>query len=136
MTTTFACFCTHLNICPYLLVKHRSLMYDKHPPLARPAIINTLHAQTETPDTPASLQLTATRCSLAHTQIHTTHSILGMNLFGCKFCFKQQHDDVIQCDRKNFDSLLWALVTVFQVCLSSSFIPYMRGEIEMECRLR
>jgi voltage-dependent calcium channel T type alpha-1G len=48
-------------------------------------------------------------------------SILGMNLFGCKFC--ENHDDNKKClsdqdkdkDRKNFDSLLWALVTVFQV---------------------
>jgi voltage-dependent calcium channel T type alpha-1G len=44
-----------------------------------------------------------------------------MNLFGCKFC--ENHDDNKKClsdqdkdkDRKNFDSLLWALVTVFQV---------------------
>ncbi|XP_022256274.1 voltage-dependent T-type calcium channel subunit alpha-1G-like [Limulus polyphemus] len=41
-------------------------------------------------------------------------SILGMNLFGCKFCEKDE-DGVMQCDRKNFDSLLWALVTVFQI---------------------
>uniref|UniRef100_T1JBM2 Voltage-dependent T-type calcium channel subunit alpha n=1 Tax=Strigamia maritima TaxID=126957 RepID=T1JBM2_STRMM len=40
-------------------------------------------------------------------------SILGMNLFGCKFCVKI--DDVLTCDRKNFDSLLWAIVTVFQI---------------------
>lgn len=40
-------------------------------------------------------------------------SILGMNLFGCKFCEKV--GDEMNCDRKNFDSLLWALVTVFQV---------------------
>ena len=38
-------------------------------------------------------------------------SILGMNLFGCKFCEKMI-DNSTQCDRKNFDSLLWALVTV------------------------
>ena len=38
-------------------------------------------------------------------------SILGMNLFGCKFC----DPDSGVCDRKNFDSLLWATVTVFQV---------------------
>ena len=42
-----------------------------------------------------------------------TYSILGMNLFGCKFCEKV--GDEVVCDRKNFDSLLWALVTVFQV---------------------
>ena len=38
-------------------------------------------------------------------------SILGMNLFGCKFC----DPDTGTCQRKNFDSLLWATVTVFQV---------------------
>lgn len=41
-------------------------------------------------------------------------SILGMNLFGCKFCNKAD-DGSVSCDRKNFDSLLWAIVTVFQV---------------------
>ena len=41
-------------------------------------------------------------------------SILGMNLFGCKFCDPETRI----CDRKNFDSLLWATVTVFQVFLS------------------
>lgn len=43
-------------------------------------------------------------------------SILGMNLFGCKFCEKSE-DSNSDCDRKNFDSLLWAIVTVFQVLL-------------------
>ena len=38
-------------------------------------------------------------------------SILGMNLFGCRFCDPSTGN----CERKNFDSLLWALVTVFQV---------------------
>lgn len=41
-------------------------------------------------------------------------SILGMHLFGCKFC-----DPALigtkACGRKNFDSLLWAIITVFQV---------------------
>ncbi|KAG8196966.1 hypothetical protein JTE90_009024 [Oedothorax gibbosus] len=41
-------------------------------------------------------------------------SILGMNLFGCRFC-KKVADGATQCDRKNFDSLLWAIVTVFQI---------------------
>ncbi|XP_037293759.1 voltage-dependent T-type calcium channel subunit alpha-1G isoform X2 [Manduca sexta] len=41
-------------------------------------------------------------------------SILGMNLFGCKFCKKDEHGEQV-CDRKNFDTLLWAFVTVFQV---------------------
>lgn len=40
-------------------------------------------------------------------------SILGMNLFGCKFC--EEKEDGKECDRKNFDTLLWSLVTVFQV---------------------
>lgn len=48
------------------------------------------------------------------TFVTLTISILGMNLFGCKFCYKLQ-DGSTYCDRKNFDSLLWALVTVFQV---------------------
>lgn len=49
-------------------------------------------------------------------------SILGMNLFGCKFCGQQRivtpqtysyvHRN---CSRKNFDSLLWSILTVFQV---------------------
>jgi len=41
------------------------------------------------------------------------YSILGMNLFGCKFCENQQPGQV--CGRKNFDTLLWATITVFQV---------------------
>ena len=41
-------------------------------------------------------------------------SILGMNLFGCKFC-SQASDGTKLCERKNFDSLLWAIITVFQV---------------------
>jgi hypothetical protein len=41
-------------------------------------------------------------------------SILGMNLFGCKFCTKDENGNRL-CERKNFDSLLWAIITVFQV---------------------
>ena len=47
-------------------------------------------------------------------------SILGMNLFGCKFCdakLKGQKAEDQVCDRKNFDTLLWAIVTVFQVII-------------------
>lgn len=40
-------------------------------------------------------------------------SILGMHLFGCKFGSERDGDTLP--DRKNFDSLLWAIVTVFQV---------------------
>lgn len=42
------------------------------------------------------------------------YSVLGMNLFGCKFC-RYRRDGAYYCDRKNFDSLLWAIITVFQV---------------------
>lgn len=37
-----------------------------------------------------------------------------MHLFGCKFGLRQESGDTLP-DRKNFDSLLWATVTVFQV---------------------
>lgn len=46
-------------------------------------------------------------------------SILGMNLFGCKFC-KTGPDGSRYCNRKNFDSLLWAIITVFQVLATAS----------------
>ena len=58
-------------------------------------------------------------------------SILGMNLFGCKFRKTEiiNGKEVEIRARKNFDSLLWATVTVFQVrsrtlwsCNSSHFI--------------
>jgi hypothetical protein len=39
---------------------------------------------------------------------------MGMNLFGCKFCSTNK-DGTVSNDRKNFDSLLWATITVFQV---------------------
>ncbi|KAH3871517.1 hypothetical protein DPMN_034720 [Dreissena polymorpha] len=54
-------------------------------------------------------------------------SVLGMNFFANKFCSrvdgsanpctcKEMLDPTIcQCDRANFDSLLWSLITVFQV---------------------
>ncbi|XP_054098375.2 voltage-dependent T-type calcium channel subunit alpha-1H isoform X4 [Callithrix jacchus] len=41
-------------------------------------------------------------------------SILGMHLFGCKFSLQTDSGDTVP-DRKNFDSLLWAIVTVFQI---------------------
>lgn len=44
------------------------------------------------------------------------HSILGMHIFGCKFSLKTDAGDTVP-DRKNFDSLLWAIVTVFQVTI-------------------
>ncbi|KAJ3614950.1 hypothetical protein NHX12_018519 [Muraenolepis orangiensis] len=41
-------------------------------------------------------------------------SILGMHIFGCKFSLRTETGDTVP-DRKNFDSLLWAIVTVFQI---------------------
>ncbi|XP_018092078.2 voltage-dependent T-type calcium channel subunit alpha-1H isoform X2 [Xenopus laevis] len=41
-------------------------------------------------------------------------SILGMHLFGCKFTWTADTGETVK-DRKNFDSLLWAIVTVFQI---------------------
>ncbi|XP_016896109.1 voltage-dependent T-type calcium channel subunit alpha-1H [Cynoglossus semilaevis] len=55
----------------------------------------------------------ATFCMLLMLFIFT-FSILGMHLFGCKFSVQMKNGDTIP-DRKNFDSLLWAIVTVFQI---------------------
>uniref|UniRef100_A0A671YMJ1 Calcium channel, voltage-dependent, T type, alpha 1H subunit a n=1 Tax=Sparus aurata TaxID=8175 RepID=A0A671YMJ1_SPAAU len=55
----------------------------------------------------------ATFCMLLMLFIFT-FSILGMHLFGCKFSLKTENGDTIP-DRKNFDTLLWAIVTVFQI---------------------
>uniref|UniRef100_A0A8B9LF19 Calcium channel, voltage-dependent, T type, alpha 1H subunit a n=1 Tax=Astyanax mexicanus TaxID=7994 RepID=A0A8B9LF19_ASTMX len=60
-----------------------------------------------------SMDNVATFCMLLMLFIFT-FSILGMHLFGCKFCLKTENGDTIP-DRKNFDSLLWAIVTVFQI---------------------
>lgn len=62
--------------------------------------------------------------NLFHEHESTSHvslccSILGMNLFGCKFCETMKGSSDVECDRKNFDSLLWAIVTVFQVPIGS-----------------
>ena len=43
-----------------------------------------------------------------------TSSILGMHLFGGKFQFSDE-DGQLVTSRANFDTLFWALVTVFQV---------------------
>ncbi|KAI6201313.1 Voltage-dependent calcium channel T type alpha-1 [Aphelenchoides besseyi] len=39
-------------------------------------------------------------------------SILGMNLFGCKFCKIDENaiEKIKRCERKNFDTLLWAIL--------------------------
>lgn len=52
-------------------------------------------------------------------------SILGMHIFGCKFSLRTDTGDTVP-DRKNFDSLLWAIVTVFQV--GGSTCPCVSGE--------
>ena len=46
-------------------------------------------------------------------------AILGMNLFGGKFEFKDAEGELVT-SRSNFDDFLWAMVTVFQVCLRLS----------------
>jgi hypothetical protein len=38
-----------------------------------------------------------------------------MNVFGCKFCDHLDDGTRGHCERKNFDSLLWSIITVFQV---------------------
>ncbi len=43
-----------------------------------------------------------------------TSSILGMHLFGGKYQFPDE-DGKLVTSRANFDTLFWALVTVFQV---------------------
>jgi len=40
-----------------------------------------------------------------------------MHLFGCKFCAPALVGTKA-CGRKNFDTLLWAIITVFQVPIS------------------
>lgn len=55
-------------------------------------------------------------------------SILGMDLYGAKFCVhvtemrdctcrEVEEGKWCRCERKNFDSFLWAVITVFQVWL-------------------
>ena len=43
-----------------------------------------------------------------------TASILGMHLFGGYYKFKDENGELV-VSRANFDTLFWALVTVFQV---------------------
>lgn len=57
--------------------------------------------------------------------LHSSLSILGMHIFGCKFSLRTDTGDTVP-DRKNFDSLLWAIVTVFQV--SDSTCSCVSGE--------
>lgn len=58
-------------------------------------------------------------------RLHSSPSILGMHIFGCKFSLRTDTGDTVP-DRKNFDSLLWAIVTVFQV--SDSMCSCVSGE--------
>lgn len=57
------------------------------------------------------------------------NSILGMHIFGCKFSLRTDTGDTVP-DRKNFDSLLWAIVTVFQVS-SLCFLQVGQGKGKM-----
>ena len=66
-------------------------------------------------------------CVSPLSHLHPSPSILGMHIFGCKFSLRTDTGDTVP-DRKNFDSLLWAIVTVFQV--SPSLCP--RVSVNME----
>ncbi|XP_075240815.1 voltage-dependent T-type calcium channel subunit alpha-1G-like isoform X21 [Convolutriloba macropyga] len=57
-------------------------------------------------------------------------SILGMHLFGCKFCRVIEETGEKECDRKNFDSLLWAVITVFQDEKKSHASSSVGGKLE------
>lgn len=63
-------------------------------------------------------------------------SILGMHIFGCKFSIKTETGDTVP-DRKNFDSLLWAIVTVFQVTifLFSFLITWVATHDKFTCHI-
>ena len=57
-----------------------------------------------------------------------------MNLFGCKFCKMDENwlgQPIKRCERKNFDSLLWALTTVFQVNLHGLIKPILNWFCEV-----
>ncbi|KAG7243645.1 hypothetical protein INR49_011202, partial [Caranx melampygus] len=58
-------------------------------------------------------------------------SILGMHIFGCKFSLKTEAGDTVP-DRKNFDSLLWAIVTVFQGDANRSYSDDDRSSCNFE----
>ncbi|KAL7852966.1 hypothetical protein SRHO_G00187510 [Serrasalmus rhombeus] len=64
-------------------------------------------------------------------------SILGMHLFGCKFTLRLENGDTVS-DRKNFDSLLWAIVTVFQgdASRSESEDDVLSSDFDEEDKLR
>ena len=48
-------------------------------------------------------------------------STLGMHLFGCRFYEIDKNGDKVH-DRKNFNSLFWATLTVFQVIKNNQII--------------
>ena len=62
-------------------------------------------------------------------------SILGMHLFACKFCRKVEDEEATRCDRKNFDSFLWACVTVFQVSARWMYINAYTACYNLTCYL-
>ena len=58
-----------------------------------------------------------------------TFAILGMHIFGGKFVFRDKYGKMVLA-RSNFDSFVWAIVTVFQV-RSLSKIHFFYKNIEM-----
>ena len=59
-----------------------------------------------------------------------TSCILGMHLFGGKFQFANE-DGQLVTSRANFDSLFWALVTVFQVKSVTNFPQVMQHIVNL-----
>lgn len=67
-------------------------------------------------------------------RVFCVYSVLGMHLFGGKFCrhVDDQHictcSEILSrqctCNRKNFDTLHWSLVTVFQVNTNLLFYSF------------
>lgn len=56
-----------------------------------------------------------------------------MNLFGCKFCEPldpTRPNKPRACERKNFDSLLWAIITVFQVLTQEDWNEVLYNSME------
>lgn len=73
-------------------------------------------------------------CLISPRFVPSCVSILGMHLFGCKFGSEGNSGDTMP-DRKNFDSLLWAIVTVFQVSICP-FLTLPLGYGQMSCSIR
>ena len=59
-----------------------------------------------------------------------TFAILGMHIFGGKFVFRDKYGKMVLA-RSNFDSFVWAIVTVFQVRFNKNY--FFCKNIELPC---